>query len=87
MKNIHILPTNKPSRLIWYTTGGYHLLKEPIFIDAPLKPSRHIYITSGEEIKEGDWYIINSKYISKCVRRSKTYINGSFITSGCKKII
>lgn len=57
MENMHLLPTEKPSRLIWYTTGGYHLLKEPIFIDAPLKPSRHIYITSDEEIKEGDWCI------------------------------
>ena len=54
MKNLYLLPTEKPSRLIWYTTGRYHLLKEPIFIDAPLKPSRHIYITSDEEIKEGD---------------------------------
>ena len=57
MKNLYLLPTEKPSRLIWYTTGRYHLLKEPIFIDAPLKPSRHIYITSDEEIKEGDWCI------------------------------
>ena len=82
MENMHLLPTEKPSRLIWYTTGGYHLLKEPIFIDAPLKPSRHIYITSDEEIKEGDYVVqINfektNTQVIKCETEFQTKIANS----------
>jgi hypothetical protein len=53
MKNIHILPTDKPSRLfidvddnklkICIPLGGEHMMNQ------------HIYITNDEEIKEGDW--------------------------------
>jgi hypothetical protein len=52
MKNIHILPTDKPS--ILHEFGGqFH-------IEASLQEnfrSYNIYITSDEEIKEGDWCI------------------------------
>jgi hypothetical protein len=53
MKNIHILPTDKPSRLIIYSTmlNELRLLNEPI---TDWKHKRHIYITSDEEIKEDD---------------------------------
>lgn len=56
MKNIHALPTDKPSRLIIYSTllNEFRLLKEPY---EDWKHKRHIYITSDEEIKKGDWYI------------------------------
>lgn len=56
MKNIHVLPTSKPSRLIIYSTllNEFRLLDEPI---EDWKHKRNIYITSDEEIKEGDWYI------------------------------
>lgn len=89
MKNIHILPTDKPSRLSFDFDEDKYLLTDELvlFDNQNLLENRHIYITSGEEIKVDDWCIINSRYISKCVRRSKTYINGSFYTSGCKKII
>ena len=40
MKNIHILPTDKPSRLCINGKNG-----------------QHIYITSDEEIKDGDYYL------------------------------
>jgi hypothetical protein len=56
MKNIHILPTDKPSRL--YKQTGVLLLdtisdtsKDGISIN------QHIYITSDEEIKVGGWVI------------------------------
>jgi hypothetical protein len=56
MKNIHILPTNKPSRLFKDDFGKYFV---SINIDQEqnhFKP-QNIYITNDLEIKEGDWYI------------------------------
>ena len=54
MKNIHIIPTDKPSRLwkTWELKLGLH----PTITDS-LLDKQHIYITSDEEIKEGDWVI------------------------------
>jgi hypothetical protein len=50
MKNLHLLPTEKPSRL--YEFGGELILtNEP----AAAFRNQHIYITNSEEIKEGDW--------------------------------
>jgi hypothetical protein len=65
MKNIHVLPTDKPSRFFKDDLGYYfsfETLQRSNFIN------QHIYITSDEEIKEGDWYYLprtNSVY--KCV--------------------
>ena len=51
MKNIHILPTDQPSRLV--------KIKDNFFItssvDIPGGTFYNIYITNDEEIKEGDW--------------------------------
>jgi hypothetical protein len=54
MKNIYLIPTDKPSRLIIYSTllNEFRLLNDPI---EDWKHKRHIYITSDEEIKVGDW--------------------------------
>ena len=56
MKNIHILPTDKPSRV--FTTkdeglGFDNQMLENTELDCQ---NQNIYITSDEEIKEGDWY-------------------------------
>ena len=65
MKNIHILPTDKPSRLYLSDYG-----KELNLSGYPLRnytTGQHIFITSDEEIKSGDWYYLprtNSFY--KC---------------------
>jgi hypothetical protein len=53
MKNIHILPTDKPSRL--YTDSKNNLNITDIEMKSGCK--QNIYITSSEEIKEGDWVI------------------------------
>lgn len=50
MKNIHVLPTDKPSRLS--IIDSQLIYSKEYFINA-----QNIYITSDEEIKEGDWYI------------------------------
>ena len=61
-KNINILPTDKPSRL--------HLIEDTLTITSDYKNSVcdgevNIYITSDEEIKEGDWYCSPGGIISK----------------------
>jgi hypothetical protein len=75
MKNIHLLPTEKPSRLGYLTKKGKEVLKDLILFDKPMpnildSENQHIYITSDEEIKDGDWikwgeaiYKANKKYI------------------------
>jgi hypothetical protein len=50
MKNIHLLPTDKPSRLFKFA-NQLHLDTIP----KEYYKKYHIYITSDEEIKEGDW--------------------------------
>jgi hypothetical protein len=63
MKNIHVLPTDKPSRL-FKLAGDLHLYTELGFDP---KRSRNIYITNDEDIKEGDWFIANNG-VHKCIR-------------------
>lgn len=88
MKNIHVLPTEKPSRLYLFEKilklGG---LTTVVFKNSGAV-NQHIYITSDEEIKEGDWVIqINYEKTNvnliKCVTEAQTKIandkNGSFI--------
>jgi hypothetical protein len=53
MKNIHILPTDKPSRL-------YQLKNDILRLDRIFSKGtacKNIYITSDEEIKNGDWCV------------------------------
>jgi len=81
MKNIHILPTDKPSRL-------YQTRNNPLILDSKFEngtANRHIYITSDEEIKEGDWYLtfLNREVIGKPIRCEDSNYN----FSGCEKII
>jgi hypothetical protein len=57
MKNIHLLPTDKPSRL-WINNllqGKLELSKEVLIGSNTVQ---HIYITSDKEIKERDWYLV-----------------------------
>jgi hypothetical protein len=57
MKNIHVLPTEKPSRLgqsvfdnsFHYNPNFYELEEKRVI-------PQNIYITSDEKIKEGDWF-------------------------------
>jgi hypothetical protein len=55
MKNIHLLPTDKPSRLRY---DEYKVLWLSCFscYDESKQNKQHIYITSDEEIKEGDYF-------------------------------
>jgi hypothetical protein len=80
MKNVHLLPTDKPSRLHLAYNKDYYLSIEPfVQLDTKNYKSFNIYITSDEEIKEGDWCL--SK-LNEAVRFGK-----KFTTSLYKKII
>jgi hypothetical protein len=95
MKNIHILPTDKPSRL--------HLIEDVLTFTNKYKTSVcdsevNIYITSDEEIKEGDWCLDIKRNIIFQSKRNEigtskkipiiicTY-EGCYIKKDCKKII
>jgi hypothetical protein len=54
MKNIHLLPTDKPSRLR-YNLSNVLVLTEESYKDYSKLDNQHIYITCDEEIKEEDW--------------------------------
>ena len=79
MKNIHVLSTDKPSRLIKSKINDIIVL-EPINVTNNTRYWEYlnIYITSNEEIKEGDWYI-NNGHLLKCTEVKKR--------SSCRKII
>jgi hypothetical protein len=87
MKNIHIIPTDKPSRLFDFMTALV-LLKKASPNDSGT--NQNIYITSDEEIKEG-WILVNG-----FILRQVDYIDGYMVidTTGgkhhnsvCEKII
>jgi hypothetical protein len=53
MKNIHVIPTDKPSRL-WTNNLRRRLELDEFPSQHPSNIAKNIYITSNEEIKEGD---------------------------------
>jgi hypothetical protein len=58
MKNVHLLPTDKPSRLLLSKRGNLQFLKDNSstnFNNHFIGTYQNIYITSNEEIKEGDY--------------------------------
>jgi hypothetical protein len=78
MKNIHLLPTDKPSK-IFYIAENFHLEKGQLIEP---KSYHNVYITSDEEIKEGDWFIANNG-VHKCIRVDKN-TSCPFITLNSK---
>jgi hypothetical protein len=82
MKNLHLLPTDKPSRLfididdkklkICVPLGGEHMMNQ------------NIYITSDGEIKEGDWLIANQGVNKVIQLKEGDYPYGSINNKGDK---
>ena len=59
MKNIHVLPTDKPSNIVISTIDGKLKLNNNTNDSVEYHgENQHIYITSDEEIEEGDWLLI-----------------------------
>jgi len=56
MKNIHLLPTDKPSRLYKSKITQNIFISNIISQHGDATYNQHIYITSDEEIKDGDWF-------------------------------
>lgn len=56
MKNIHIRPTEELSRFSLNSSGAYHFTYE-LYANSPNFTNQNVYITSNEEIKEGNWYL------------------------------
>jgi len=65
MKNIYVLPTNKPSRLCILSDGILQLKKIPYLKSYPRLSltNQHIYITSDEEIKLGEYGKLSTNHI------------------------
>ena len=63
MKNIHVLPTDKPSRLYIDKKGKYSLDNGQV----DWKKHQNIYITSDEEIKKGDFFYSVRGHIEKAI--------------------
>ena len=99
MKNIHVLPTDKPCRLHFDSK----LFLSPNYQDSKtinsIVEGRNIYITSDEEIKEGDWYaslIVDEKtkwettkldcVVKADLNKTNEYLVEPF-SKYCKKII
>ena len=96
MKNLFILPTDKPSN-VYINMQGF-LSKDELKMR--LK-NKQIYITNSEEIKEGDWFAVElfkitgeSKglHIEKCIKLDDVWCNNFDVIStrhknNCKKII
>lgn len=86
MKNIYGLPTDKTSRLI--SSGKeFNILK----ISVVDKRCKNIYITSDEEIKEGDWVLMfdNLGNLFLC-DKPQQYLGiekGHHLNKGLRKII
>jgi len=102
MKNIHILPTKNQSRLYFDVVTKKLLLQEKLSLNATSFPieKRNIYITSDEEIKEGDWFHLDMSHSDTLPDEihqmgndnwSKTggihFCEGNSWVKSCKKII
>lgn len=86
MKNIHLIPTDKPSRILFDKEENrlLPLQDSTVFMQyQDLVENQHIYITSDEEIKEGDWFIANNG-VHKCIRVDNN-TSCPFITLNSKK--
>lgn len=66
MKNIHILPTDKPSNVVISTIDGKLKLNNNINDDVEYHgENQYTYITNNEEIKEGDWFLTDDRRVEK----------------------
>lgn len=89
MKNIHVLPTDKLTKLHFDTklflSANYQISRE---INSIVQ-GRNIYITSDEEIKDGTWVIQKStgKFMFLAFTRSESYNKNEDLKEPFTKII
>jgi hypothetical protein len=101
MKNIHVLPTDKPSRL--YNNNGQLHLDSVLTTSNGHTINQHLYITSDEKIKKSDFFYVKTpnihggNIVTKCLNIGKGCWSEHILTdtidekgyhpSHCKKII
>lgn len=100
MQNLFLLATDKPSRLfIDVDNNKLTITNNPI--GGEYMMNQNIYIISDEEIKEGDWYLVelfkitaesDNFHIEKCTKLDDVWCNNFDVLSArhkdnCKKII
>ena len=79
MKNVHILPTAKPSRVYQTNLGNYYFVESYVPDTVHTFKNHNIYITSNEEISLWDWYLMefNGLQITQCTSEEElTSIEG-----------
>ncbi len=81
MKNLYLLPTDKISKLVYDTNDNLALTSIKMVQEFSNKKV-HIYITSDEVIKKGNWYIADNKLYRASVDHMP-----ELYTYPCKKII
>lgn len=93
MKNLYLLPTDKPSKL-YKVKGKYHIDEYPV--QSVNAGNQHIYITNESDIKENDYVIVSCSEVNiEEVRIVTGYYNEQFLFDDksqihmdyCKKII
>jgi len=86
MKNIHLLPTDKPSRLYLGNNGNFvfGMMQTSIQSRNDDFTNQNTYITNDEEIKEGDWVLNISN--NKIFKQDNSKYDG-YTLSFYKKII
>lgn len=101
MKNIHVLKTSNPSKILKDLVDKTYQFKKEATFGNRLELPLNLYITSDEEIKEGDWvyYLHNSSLhkpsIHKVVKPNYSdykpysihFKSGFGVQEDCKKII
>jgi hypothetical protein len=60
MKNLFLVPTEKPSRLRYNLSNVLVLTKES-YRDYGKLDNQHLYITNSEEIKKDDWVFVEGQ--------------------------
>ena len=87
MKNVHLIPTDKPSRLCLSNNSILTIIEEANYTFSHIQ-SVHIYITSDEEIKVGDWVIkVSTLYKGGGSVEKYSFIDKLFEDITFKKII
>ncbi len=93
MKNLHLIPTDKPSRFIYSTKYNKFMFcyEAPFFLDDVQAQHKNIYITNDEEIKEGDWTLmfddLGNLFLCDKPQQYLGIEKGHHLNKGLKKII
>jgi hypothetical protein len=79
-----MLPTESPDSPIIKTEGGFII---NIFNDVNLGNHQHLYLTSDEEIKEGDWYLDTTLILKNSLDDLEEEIIGKIIATTDKSLM